>query len=79
MRTHEEVYEEKKIFTEDSLLPFLQAIDKDIESAEYHTLTRHPYDPEYIIITWKNGHSERVYVTGDSLLALSEDVLKVMK
>lgn len=74
-----DVYEEKKIFTADKLLPLLQAIDGNIESAEYHTLSRYPYDLEYILLTWTGGSSQRVYVTGDSLLALSKDVLGAIK
>ena len=60
------------------LLSFLQAIDTEIESTEYHSISHTPYDLEYIIITWKGGSSKRAYVTGDSLLALSKDVLKVI-
>ena len=78
MRTDEEIFDEKRQFVTDKLTPFLQAIDQDIESAEYHVITHTPYDLEYIIITWKGGSSKRAYVTGDSLVALSKDVLKVM-
>lgn len=78
MRTDEEIFDEKRRFVTDKLTPFLAVIDQDIESAEYHVITHTPYDLEYIVITWKNGHSERVYVTGDILVALAKDVLKVI-
>lgn len=78
MRTDEEIFDEKRQFVTDKLTPFLQAIDQDIESAEYHVITHTPYDLEYIVITWKGGSSKRAYVTGDSLVALAKDVLKVM-
>lgn len=78
MRSDEEIFGEKRQFVTDKLTPFLQAIDQDIESAEYHSISHTPYDLEYIIITWKGGSSKRAYVTGASLLALSKDVLKVI-
>lgn len=78
MRTDEEIFDEKRQFVTDKLTPFLQAIDQDIESAEYHVITHTPYDLEYIVITWKGGTSKRAYVTGDSLVALAKDVLKVI-
>lgn len=78
MRTDEEIFDEKRQFVTDKLTPFLHAIDQDIESAEYHVITHTPYDLEYIVITWKGGSSKRAYVTGDSLVALAKDVLKVI-
>lgn len=78
MRTDEEIFDEKRQFVTDKLTPFLQAIDQDIESAEYHVISHTPYDLEYIIITWKGGSSKRAYVTGDSLVALAKDVMKVI-
>ena len=78
MRTDEEIFGEKRQFVTDKLTPFLVAIDQDIESAEYHVITHTPYDLEYIVITWKGGSSKRAYVTGDSLVALAKDVLKVI-
>ena len=78
MRTDEEIFDEKRQFVTDKLTPFLQAIDQDIESAEYHAITHTPYDLEYIVITWKGGSSKRAYITGDSLVALAKDVLKVI-
>ncbi len=78
MRSDEEIFDEKRQFVTDKLTSFLQAIDQDIESAEYHVITHTPYDLEYIVITWKGGSSKRAYVTGDSLVALAKDVLKVI-
>ena len=78
MRTDEEIFDEKRRFVTDKLTPFLAAIDQGIESAEYHVITHTPYDLEYIVITWKGGSSKRAYVTGDSLVALAKDVLKVI-
>ena len=78
MRSDEEIFDEKRQFVTDKLTPFLQAIDQEIESAEYHVITHTPYDLEYIVITWKGGSSKRAYVTGDSLVALAKDVLKVI-
>ena len=78
MRSDEEIFDEKRQFVTDKLTSFLQAIDQDIESAEYHVITHTPYDLEYIVITWKGGSSKRAYATGDSLVALAKDVLKVM-
>lgn len=78
MRTDEEIFDEKRQFVTDKLTPFLQAIDQDIESTEYHSISHTPYDLEYIVITWKGGSSKRAYVTGGSLVALAKDVLKVI-
>ena len=78
MRSDEEIFDEKRQFVTDKLTPFLQAIDQEIESAEYHVITHTPYDLEYIVITWEGGSSKRAYVTGDSLVALAKDVLKVI-
>lgn len=78
MRTDEEIFDEKRRFVTDKLTPFLQVIDQEIESAEYHVITHTPYDLEYIVITRKGGSSKRAYVTGDSLVALAKDVLKVI-
>ena len=79
MKTDEEVYEEKKAFIQDKLLPLAQAIDSNIMDLSYHLVMHSPYDLEYVTIIWKNAHDQRVYVTGDSLLAVSNDVLRVLK
>lgn len=79
MMTDEEIYKEKENFIKDKLLPLLQAIDSNIMDADYRVLCRTPYDLEYILLHWKTAEDQRVYVTGDSLLAIAKDVLRVMK
>lgn len=79
MITDEEIYKEKENFIKDKLLPLLQAIDSNIMDADYRVLCRTPYDLEYILLHWKTAEDQRVYVTGDSLLAIAKDVLRVMK
>ena len=68
----------KKEFVEEKLLPLLQAVDDSICEATYHIVDRHPYDLEYVLVEWCGGSTKRVYVTGDSLLALARDVLKAL-
>ena len=75
MRTDDEIYDEKRAFIKDKLLPLVQVIDSHIIDLEYHMLARSPYDLEYVTIIWNNADDQRVYVTGDSLLAISKDVL----
>lgn len=75
MKTDEEIYSEKKAFVKYTLLPMVQAIDSNIVELEYHLVFHSPYDLEYVTIIWKNADDQRVYVTGDSLLAISKDVL----
>lgn len=79
MKLDEDIYKEKADFIKDKLLPLLQAIDSNIMDADYRVLCRSPYDLEYILLHWKNAEGQRVYVTGDSLLAISKDVLRVIK
>ncbi len=79
MRTDEEIYDEKRQFIQDKLLPFITAIDSNIIDIEYHVLSRSPYDLEYVLIKWKNAGDQRVYITSDSLLALSKDILRSLK
>lgn len=75
MKSDDEIYEEKKSFIKDKLLPLAQAINPFIRDMTYHLLARSPYDLEYVTIIWNNADDQRVYVTGDSLLAISRDVL----
>ena len=75
MKNDDEIYEEKKVFIKDKLLPLAQAIKPFIRDMTYHLLARSPYDLEYVTIIWNNADDQRVYVTGDSLLAISKDVL----
>lgn len=75
MRDDDEIYDEKRAFIKDKLLPLAQAIDSNITDLEYHLVFHSPYDLEYVTIIWKNADDQRVYVTGGSLLAISKDVL----
>lgn len=75
MMTDDEMYDEKKAFIQEKLLPLAQAIDSHIIDMTYHLLVRSPYDLEYVTIIWDNADDQRVYVTGGSLLAISKDVL----
>lgn len=75
MKTDEEIFAEKQKFIKEKLLPLAQAIDSHIIDMTYHLLSRSPYDLEYITIIADNTDDRRVYVTGDSLLAISKDVL----
>lgn len=71
-----EEQDEKFWFVRSSLLPLIQAIDKDILSAEYQL----DGNDEYVEVRWlfRSGASYRrkVNVTADSLLAVAKDVLK---
>ena len=71
----DEIYDEKRAFIQEKLLPLVQAIDSHIMDMTYHLLARSPYDLEYVTIVWNNADDQRVYVTGDSLLAIAKDVL----
>ena len=75
MKENDEIYEAKKAFVQEKLLPLAQAIDCNIMELEYYLVFHSPYDLEYVTIIWKNADDQRVYVTGDSLLAISKDVL----
>lgn len=75
MMTDDEIYDEKRAFIKDKLLPLAQAIDCNIMDMTYHLVMHSPYDLEYVTIIWKNADDQRVYITGDSLLAISKDVL----
>lgn len=79
MKNDDEIYEEKKAFIKDKLLPLAQAIDEHIMDMTYHLLARSPYDLEYVTIVWNNADDQRVYVTGDSLLAISRDVMRTLR
>lgn len=75
MKENDEIYEAKKAFVQEKLLPLAQAIDSNIMELEYHLVFHSPYDLEYVTIIWKTADDQRVYVTGDSLLAIAKDVL----
>lgn len=75
----DKVHEQKFNFVRHELLQLIKAIDRDILKAEYEIL-----DDEIEIVTvyWltSEGFSSdrKVNVTGDSLQALTRDVLKVI-
>ena len=75
----DEIYDEKKAFIQEKLLPLAQAIDSHITNMTYHLLARSPYDLEYVTIFWDNADEQRVYVTGGGLLSISKDVLGKMR
>ena len=71
MKENDEIFDAKKSFVQEKLLPLAQSI----MDMTYHLVMHSPYDLEYVTIIWKNADDQRVYVTGDSLLAISKDVL----
>lgn len=75
MRTDEEIYQEKAEFVKEKLLPLLQTIDRSLQNTEYFIITHGNLEIEYIQLDWDNDKHQRIYVTGDSLLALAKDVL----
>lgn len=76
MRTDEELYDEKRAFIKDKLLPLVQAIDDTVKEAIYCVVESASVDLEYVQLYYKNGSNRRIYVTADSLLALARDVLR---
>lgn len=68
------VQHEKELFVEIKLYPLLDAIDHNILYAEYEVDDK---GKEYVVVTYANPmSSRRIEVTGDSLQALTMDVLK---
>ena len=70
-----EVQHEKELFVECKLYPLLDSIDHNILYADYVV---EDSGEEYVKITYAKPLSERrrIRVTGDSLQALTIDVLK---
>lgn len=79
MKNDDEIFEEKENFIKDKLLPLAQAIDSNVMDLTYHLVFHSPYDLEYVTLVWKNADEQRVYITGDSLLAISNDVLRILR
>lgn len=68
----DDVQLEKSDFTEKHLKPLLvAALAGDVVDVEYLLKRRE----EFVEVTFANGYSRRACVTGDSLLALVEDVI----
>ena len=68
-----EVYEEKRSFICTKLVPLLRGICNDIANVRY--VVRGDLI-ELVYITFANGGTKCINVTGDSLAALARDVLK---
>lgn len=62
---------EKSDFTDKHLKPLLVAAQKDVSSVDYCV----EGSEEFVTVTFTNGYRKLVCVTGDSLLALVEDVI----
>lgn len=72
------VYEQKYNFCRHELLALVQDIDKDILRLEY---TLHSSGEETVTIIWLSSTGsvhKPISVTGDSLSALTRDVLKYL-
>ena len=67
---------EKKNFISYYLSPMLRKADNKIYSAEYDTDSN---GNEFVTVTYINGYKKTVCVTGDSLIALMDDVIKKLK
>lgn len=67
---------EKKNFVSYYLSPMLRKADNKIYSAEYDTDSN---GNEFVTVTYINGYKKTVCVTGDSLIALMDDVIKKLK
>ena len=67
---------EKKNFVSYYLSPMLRKADNKIYSAEYDT---DDSGNEFVTVTYINGYKKTVCVTGDSLIALMDDVIKKLK
>ena len=67
---------EKKNFTSYYLSSMLRKADNKIYSAEYDTDSN---GNKFVTVTYINGYKKTVCVTGDSLIALMDDVIKKLK
>lgn len=67
---------EKKNFVSYYLSPMLRKADNKIYSAEYDIDNS---GNEFVTVTYINGYKKTVCVTGDSLIALMDDVIKKLK
>lgn len=72
MHTYTEVELEKKVFVENELFNLLKHIDSDIQQVTYETNGIF----EVVTVTYAKHSSKYINVTGDSLKALTQDVLK---
>ena len=70
------VYEQKDTFVRHELLQLVQAIDKDVLRLEYQVHKTGEETVTIVYLTSCGEHFKPVNVTGDSLSALTRDVLK---
>ena len=63
--------EEKKAFVEEELQWMIQKINKDV----YELVYKESHEGETVKIVFKDGYQRNINVSGDSLQALTEDVL----
>ena len=75
-----DVQREKECFVRHELRDLLKAIDNNILTAEYRVT---PTGEEYVYITWfrddDKDFTTKRNVTGNSLIALTRDVLEVVE
>lgn len=70
------VYEQKDTFVRHELLQLVQAIDKDVLRLEYQVHKTGEETVTIVYLTSCGEHFKPVNVTGDSLSALTRDILK---
>lgn len=66
------IYEEKRTFCKNSLKSLLLDIDKNILDVYY----KYQDGKEIVTVIFKTGSTYNIYVNGDSLLAIVNDVTK---
>ena len=75
-----DVQREKECFVQHELRDLLKAIDSNILTAEYRVT---PTGEEYVYITWfrdeERDYTVKRNVTGNSLIAITRDVLEVVE
>lgn len=69
------VYAQKQRFVDGKLAPFIEALSHGaVEGLEYELAK----EEEFVLVKYRNRHTRQVCVTGDSLKALTLDVLRVV-
>lgn len=69
-----DIYDKKEYFVRTSLKSLLFDVDKDILDVYY----KYQDDEEYVVIEFIKKDKIKVCVTGDNLLAIAKDVLRVL-
>lgn len=72
------IHEQKYFFCRHELLALVQAIDKDVLRLEYEVHASKEETVTIVYLTKAGEYGRTVNVTGDSLVALSRDVLKYL-